>query len=1158
MRFRIIPTLHMPVLIPASSKPASPRLASLSLIFILLAAVSLPAQTFRGTILGTVTDPSGAVVAGAKVTVTNAGTALERSTETSADGSYALPELPIGTYTVTITLAGFETSVTTGVLVDTSAERRVNAVLKTGQVSTRVEVSGDLLPQVETTSTEIGGTLTSDTIESLPVNGRDYQKLIFMNPGVAGSPDQITDSPGSYGTFSMNGSRGRSNNFLLDGTDMNDGFRNDPAINEAGVFGDPATILPLDAIAELKVISNYEAEYGRNSGAVIDIVTKSGTNRMHGSGLEYLRTDQLGARNFFNNVGGENPFHNNQFGASLGGPIVKDHTFFYADYEGQRESGAQGGLSCVPDPAQVAADEAAITGAGGTVNSVATSLLSFFPAPNVPGTYGGPLVGTEDAGCPSGPDLSTATLFNNSIDSLIGKVDQDFESGLLTGRYYFGNSTQSFPFAQLAGGLLPGFDTVTPTRVQLVSISYVKNMNASQVNEARLGWNRFAEQFYPQDHSFNPDSIGLDTGVTNPFDFGLPQVTVSGFSPIGSTSSIPRRRVDSNWHFIDNYSWKIGRHDWKFGYEFRRTTIQIVQDNTFRGKLAFSTIATPSTLTGNGSLTALLEGSPSSGKIAQGDTLRHTAENNHSFYIQDEFRVTSRVTFNYGLRWDYFGVVHEKNNLFWQMSPTNGGTELQVGSPGGPGSLYNPDYNNFAPRVALAYDLTGKGHTVVRAGWGLFYDAFSQDIFTGHAPYNCAFCPGPAYSAATISSAGLSGNTLGNGAVFATSSPLGDFFGADPHLRTPYVQNFNLNVQQQLTSKMVLQVGYVGSTGVKLFRFRDLNQPTQAQITAFDISQCTTWGQTFPNCYIAGFDGPDGVDFNVPRTAFPNFFYVNREESTANSSYNSLQTSLRVNAWRGLTSQANFVWSHSIDNASDLEDFIPNASQPNNSFDTAAERGNSNFDIRRRFSWNFTYALPKRGGSLARLKDGWGADSAVTLQDGQPFNLNYNFEGDYSGGGEGFDRPDVVGPIQYGSAPYNFLNLTSFQVPCTFGNTTASSASGDSNCLTGSRHFGDMGRNSLRATTFKEWNFSVFKSTPITERVELQLRAEFFNLLNHPNFSNPILPNYIADPAVNGLDANGRGLGSYALTATGDVGIGNPFIGGGGPRGVQFVAKFTF
>jgi len=1113
----------------------------------LLSAASLSAQSFRGTILGTATDAQGAVVAGATVTAKNVGTGLERTAQTSADGSYALPELPIGTYTVTITLVGFRTFVATGVIVDVATERRVDAAMKPGQVSTKVEVAGDLLPQVETTSTELGGTLSAETIESLPVNGRDYQKLIFLNPGVAGSPDQITDSPGSYGTFSMNGSRGRSNNFLLDGTDMNDGYRNDPAINEAGVFGDPATILPLDAVAELRVISNYEAEYGRNSGAVIDIVTKSGSNKLHGSALEYLRTGQFGARNFFNSEGGKNPFHNNQFGAALGGPIVKDHTFFYFDYEGQRETGAQGGLSCVPDPAQIVADESAITAGGGTVNPVALALLARnpYPAPNVPGTYGAALVGTEDSLCPNGPDLSTATLFSNKIDSLIGKVDQNFVSGLLTGRYYFGNSTQSFPFAQLAAGLLPGFNTVTPTRVQLVSISYVKNVNSSQVNEARLGWNRFAEGFFPQDKSFNPTSIGLDTGVTNPYDFGLPGIDVGSFSPIGATDSVPRSRVDANWHFIDNYSWKVGRHDVKFGYEFRRTTIQLIEDNSFRGSLSFN------------DLSDLLNGIVDGGGISGGDALRHTAENNHSVYIQDEFRMTARLTVNYGMRWDYFGVVHEKNNLFYQMSPANGGTELQVGSPGGPSSLYNPDYNNFAPRVGLAYDITGKGETVIRAGWGLFYDAFSQDIFLGHIPYNCVFCPGPAFAGvgpAAIYSEGLSGNNLGAGSLFSSPSPLGDFFGTNPDIRTPYVQNFNLNLQQQLNSKIVLQVGYVGSTGTKLFRFRDINQPTQAQITAYD-SSCPLGG-SFPDCPIAGYDN----DSNVPRTNLPNFFYVNQEESTANSSYNALQTSLRVNGWHGLTSQANFVWSHSIDNASDSDDFIPNAAQPNNSYNTAAERGNSNFYIRRRFSWSLGYELPKRGGNLAKLKDGWGVDSAVTLQEGQPFTLNYDFEGDYSGSGEGFDRPDVVGPIQYGSAPYNFLNLASFQVPCTFGNTSAASdsPSGDSNCLAGTRHFGDLGRNQLVATSFKEWNFSVFKNTLVSEHVMLQLRAEFFNLLNHPNFSNPELPAYISDPATNGLDANGRGIGNLALTATGDVGIGNPFLGGGGPRGVQFVAKISF
>jgi hypothetical protein len=1120
----------------ARTFPVSIRLVLMSLlmslVFILLATLNLSAQTFRGTILGTVTDPSGAVVPGAKVTAKNTGTGLERSTETSTDGSYALPELPIGTYSVTVTQTGFQTFIASGVTVDVAGERRINAAMKTGQISTKVEVSGDLLPQVETTSAELGGTLTADTIESLPVNGRDYQKLIYLNPGVAGSPDQISDSPGSYGTFSMNGSRGRSNNFLLDGTDMNDGYRNDPAINEAGVFGDPATILPLDAVAELKVLSNYEAEYGRNSGAVINIVTKSGTNDLHGSLLEYFRSGKLGARNYFNvDPAPKSPFNNNQFGGALGGAIVKDKTFFYADYEGQDENGAQAGSVCVPDPTEIAYD----ISTNGPANAVTAALLARnpWPTPNIASAApqagqilgNGPTATGFDTGCPNGNNLSSSTAFFNRVDSFIGKIDQNFNANnLLTGRYYFGNSNQSFPFAQLAGGLLPGFNTVTPTRVQLVALSYVKVVNSNQVNEARLGWNRFAEGFFPEDQAFNPNSIGLDTGVSN-YDGGLPATSVGSFSQIGATSSIPRNRVDSNWHFVDDYSWKAGKHDVKFGYEFRRTTIMQVIDHNFRGTLGFA------------DMSDFLNGLPDGGKQVQGDSRRHTYQNSDGLFIQDSFRATPRLTLNYGVRWDYFGVTGEKDGLFYTVG------DLSTGGDNVPTSqLYGKDLNNFAPRLAAAYDLTGKGTTVIRAGWGLFYDAFSQDMFLGHLPWNCVFCPGPAYPGLgpqALATGSASGPLAADTPVYSGYGPEGDFFAVDPKMRTPYVQNFNLNFQQQLGAKTVLQVGYVGSKGTKLFQFLDINQPSQAQITAADL-------------------GCDCINsYSVPRTYAPNFFYLNQERSSANSIYHALQVSLRTSGWHGLTSQANFVWSHSIDTASDLEDFEPNQAQPQDSTNPAGDRGNSSFDIRRRFTWNFTYQLPKMGGALPKLKNGWGLDGVLNLQDGQPWQLNYEFQGEYSGSGEGFDRPDQISAAQYSSNPAQYLNLASFAAPCTWGNPNNDGTADETNCVPGTRHFGNEGRNSLAGPAFKEFNFSVFKDTSLGEHVTMSLRAEFFNLLNHPNFSNPLLPNFIGD--IGSPDAaTGQHSGYYSLTATGDVGIGNPFLGGGGPRGVQFAAKFTF
>src|SRR5579862_5573477 len=565
--------------------------ARIILAFVLLAAVSLSAQTFRGTILGTVTDPSGAVVPGAKVTVRNVATGLERSTDTSADGSYSIPELPIGTYDVTVTQTGFQTYVTKGVNVDVASERRVDAAMKAGQISTRVEVSADELPMIETTSNTLGGVLTQEDVKDLPINGRDYTKLIFLNPGVAGSPDQITDSPGSFGEFSMNGARGRSNNYLLDGTDMNDGYRNDPAINQGGVFAVPSAILPIDAVGEMRVLSNFEPEYGRNAGATVNIVTKSGTNNLHGDVFEYFRNDALDARNYFNFANQPRaPFHNNQFGGALGGPIVKDKTFFFLDYEGQRESVGTVTLDCVPDPAQVNADIAA----NGPANPVTAAILKFWPAPNIPGTFGNPSATAgvgEDIGCPAGPNASLVTPSYNNLSSVIAKIDQNFnQSNIVTGRYFFGDSMQSFPLALTAsGGELPGFNTITPTRVQLVSLSYVHTFGTTKVNEVRYGWNRFAEGFFPQDQKFEPSSIGLcaassaaDCTGLGPHNSGMPIIlaaaTPSGatsfFAQPGTTSGDPRQRVDTNNQFVENFSWKITKHDLKMGFDFRRTSVE--------------------------------------------------------------------------------------------------------------------------------------------------------------------------------------------------------------------------------------------------------------------------------------------------------------------------------------------------------------------------------------------------------------------------------------------------------------------------------------------------------------------------------------------------------------------------------------------------------
>ena len=1094
-------------------------------LLLVLSALGMPAgaQTFRGTILGTVTDSSGLAVGGATVTVRNVDTGLLRTVTTSEDGGYSAPELPIGHYDVSVERSGFKTASVTGLVVEVSNERRADVILQPGDVSQRVEVSGDSLPQVESTSNTLGGMIEASVATNLPVNGRDYQKLIFLVPGVAGSPDQITDSPGSYGTFSVNGARGRSNNFLLDGTDMNDGYRNDPAINEAGVFGTPATILPIEAIAEMHVLSNFEVEYGRSAGGVINIVTRSGGNAVHGTGFEFLRNSAADARNYFNQVGSpQNPFHNNQFGGALGGPIRKDKTFFFVDYEAMREKGAESSTACVPTAQDIATATAAN---GDVVNPVIANLLAKNPWPS-PNLGGSCISDGTDGQTPVTANISLATPFSNRVDSAIVKIDHRFnENNLLTGRYYIGDSTQSFPLALVGGGLVPGYNTSTPTRVQLVSLSYVATISPSIYNESRLGWNRFAEGFFPQDRSFDPASIGLNTGTTS-YDFGLPKISVSGLAPIGADNGDPRQRVDTNWHYIDNISWKAGKHDVKFGYEFRRTSISQIFNRGFRGNLSFD------------SLNTFIAGTPTGGAQRQGNTNRNTFENSHAAYVQDSFRWKRNVTINLGLRYDYFGIVQEKHGNFTNVDPATG-----LGVILGQSRLYEPDYNNWGPRASVAWDVRGKGRTVLRAGYGVFYDAFSQDMFMGHLPFNSGFDPGPAYSGFgpnPISSASANPGPLDPTVpVYGFSSTMGDAFGVDRHIRTPYMQNFNLNFQQELSRRTVLQIGYVGSNGHKLFRFRDINQPSQAQITAADLAcDCIN-------------------DGSVPRR-FPTFYYINYQESSANSVYNALQTSLRVNDWHGLTSTLNYTWSHSIDDASDGEDFVPNASQPNDSTAPIGKnRGNSNFDVRNRLTWNFMYQFPNRKGSWQRVTDGWGLNGIVTVQSGQPFQLNYNFEDDYDGSGGFFGRPDVVAPVHYNQHdPSQYLDLTSFAVPCTYP-----AGGGDGfadSCIPGTRHFGNEGRNSLIGPHFRQFDFSIFKDTAITEHVKLELRFEAYNLFNHPNFANPYLPAFIADAAANGVGADGRSLGALRLTATGDVGIGYPFLGSGGPRGLQVAAKISF
>ena len=1150
-------------------------LLALALFITLVSAGSIAAQTFRGSVLGSVTDTSGAAIVGATVTVHNVDTGVDRITDTTGDGGYLMPELPVGTYDITVELKGFQKAKITGVTVSVAAERRVDIVLKPGEVTQQVEVTAESVPVVETSSDTLGGTFESRAVENLPINGRDYTKMLILVPGATGEPNGGGDSPGSYGQFSVNGSRGRANNYLLDGTDMNDGYRNLPAINQGGVFGTPGTILPEDSIQELSILSNTEAEYGRNSGSVVNIITKSGTNELHGSVFEDFRNAVLNARNYFNAVGQpKDAFRNNQFGGTIGGPIAKDKLFFYGSYEGQREGMAITSLNTVPTLNDgVVGDsndyQQAIIALGGDPSQCTTTVIACID--NNSGVVN-PVIKkfydlcNSNGGCSGGHNIWPTTSAvggpaTNNLDSAIMKIDYNMNANnQISGRYFFGNSHQSFPLGVGGGNNLPNTNTNAPIRTQLVSLSWVKTVSPEKVNEARFGWNRYRNGFFPQDASIFGDpnvSLGLNTidlqgaGTANPRDYGLPTIEVSGLAHLGSSAfSNPRNRVDSNYQLFDNFSWKLNRHDIKFGGEFRRTTVSSFNDLTERGVLEFP------------GLSEFLAGGLDDGNIMVGNTSRNAHQNSLAFYVQDGYHATNRLTVNWGLRWDYFGVIGADGNQLSIYDPTVG---LVQKNP-----LYPKDFNNFSPRVSVAYDVFGKGKTVVRTGFGVFYDAFSQDFFTGQLAYN-TFNVGSAYNAIGPNPISITfalnpalpvdagGNSIiqpgvpvfdPTSVIAGPTNQTTDAFTVSQKLRTPYVYNYNFNVQQEIVHNTVFEIGYVGSAGRKLFHFIDINQPTQAEITAADLG-CNCINSVFNTQPV-----PRPFDTAAPLSAFaPNQpFYVNQVQTSANSNYNSLQISLTQRNWYHFYNQIAYTWSHSIDTASDGQDYVPNASQPNDSTNPGGNKGNSNFDTRNRFVFTSTYDIPKAA-ALGKFGEGWSLSGVLTIMSGHPFNLNYDFEGDFDGSGEGFGRPDVIAPIHYNySNPAQFLDLSSFTVPCSFdGLGTA-----DTDCVPGTRHFGNEGRNSLLGPNYRNLDFAISKMTSINERWKVQFRTDFYNLFNHPNFASPLLPAFFADAGFNGINLNGTSAGFYPLQATSDVGLGNPILGGGGPRSIQFALKFLF
>lgn len=1151
------------------------RLVPLVILALLAFEMSLTAQTSEGRILGLVTDSSGAVVSGAKVTITNTATGISRSLTTTAAGDYNAPNLEPGPYIMTAEAPGFKKSLRTGLRLEVARDIRIDFSLSPGAISETVTVSEEA-PIVNTTTDVLGGTFSNKAINELPLLGRDFQNLADLQPGIQRTPG------GGFLSTTANGNRPNDNNYIVDGLDDNDAYYGTTVINAEGVEGTPATHLPIDAIQEFNVQSSPEADYGWKPGAIINIGIKSGTNSFHGSTYYFNRNGATDARNWFNPspdaIAALN-FH--QFGASAGGPILKNKLFIFGNYEGVRDKVGNPGLVSVPvsvpiaggDPDNSIADAFALCTADANCSSVSQKLATLLPFNPGPDT-----------------ELNLDLNNNNREDNGILKLDYRLsEKHNLVGSYFIGDSLQTEEDTTVVN---PLFLSSAKTRAQVVGGGWIWTPTPRLTNQVHVGYNRFWQQVVQADHNTNPIQYGLNTGVTDPVNFGMPEIRISGFvqHTLGGNQSWPLYTTpNQTLQVTDNANYVWGKHNLHFGGEFRTGKTDNLRNTFGSGEIRFSDLE---------SFTTGDVRSRGGNFVFVGDSRRVVDQKSFGAFVQDNWRVTPRLTIDAGLRYDVSLPIHEQHDLLSNFDPAIG--LVQVGR--GISQPYKNDYNNFGPRLGLAWDPRGKGNTVFRAGVGVIYEIPHISVFIGQSNTNAngislnpTGVPGAPVGpgGGTIAAATLSPDPDTMSANWKSGAPVfGDLstsnlvcssdapcpvFGLSKDLATPYVINWNANVQQAMWKNAALTVAYVGNKGTKLYNIRDINQ----NIYANDQGVI---GGGFP-------DEQTGRPFY---STFPTLSNIYQLGNGADSIYHGLQVTLRQNTTKGLYFVAGYTWAHAIDTSGSNRQF-----NIQNSYDPAFERSNSDSDIRHRFTFAMTYALPSKPG-FAQMLQGWQVNGIFTAQGGTPIFLYDSFD-DISGTGEFNDHWNITGspsnihwsknvPIPYVDPtadvpPFNtvqygvnsdgdpLLHVTSGAnstaqrcVDQAFafggqvgedqliGGPDADNPTNIGGCYVqggavitppAPGAFGNMRRNIVYGPGFVNLDFSVIKSFKFGERFSLQLRGEFFNILNHPNF---------ADPDHDLSDGPTLGLAQF----TPDVAASNPVIGSGGSRHIQVGAKIIW
>jgi hypothetical protein len=1185
-------------------------LGATSILFLLLP--STVAQTTAGRILGSISDQTGAAVVGAQVTITDVQHGTSRTLVTTQTGDYVAPDLPAGSYKVRAEAKGFKTIERVNIELEVGKDARIDLVLSPGLVSETLVIEEDA-PLVDATSATLGGTLSNKEINDLPLNGRNYENLLQLRPGVMRYPG------GGFSTTSANGLRAEDNAYLVEGLFNSEPYSGQAIINGAGIAGDSATILPIDSIQEFNLQQNPPAEYGWKPGAVVNVGLKSGTNKVHGTAFAFGRDGAMDARNFFNTAPNPKlPRTLEQFGGGLGGPIIKDKAFFFGAYEGQlydvgNSFGGVTSPSMVSLPTPNTPNCLFGTQTGDCANSIPDVIadlqaggITVSPTSlQVAGcALSGGAVTCNGKGFPTNnsQSINITNGFNNDVrvHNFVGKVDYRFnDRHSINGMYFFGNNrgtVEDFPELQSF------WRSQIHTRAQVAGGSWVWVPSARWVNEARFGYNRLYQPTLPGDLNTPASAYGLDTGVSGPFTGGLPRIGFGGyfFPGLGGFKWPKFQGPDAITQFLDHISYTAGKHALKFGGEIHRDGVRNAAYGNSRGSITFlGGILNPAST----QLEDFFAGFPFKATVEVGDPTLHLHNWAYAAFLQDDWRIARNLTLNLGLRYEYSSVVQEDHNLLGNFDPNVG--LIQVGKQ--ISRLYNPDHKNFGPRMGFAWDIGGNGRTVLRGGGGLTYETVNWQSFIA---FNNAFGPGSVPTGAPIdASNNTSGGTITTGNTtlkyFLSPTPVswdpsaGPLYGAPTincfnspcpimtvarNLTTPYVWTWTLNLQHALTSNMSVEVAYVGNHGTNLTGIRDINQPPVGSGWSSgpggELTLCLQSAPLYNNCVV---DNNGGEEANRPfANKFPYLSNIFQMGNVYKSNYNGLQVTLNSRNFHGLNMVAGYTYSHSLDDVGANWDFGYGSGLPQDSSHVGREYANSDFDIRHRFTLSLTYAVPGLKGH-GQLLEGWEINSIATLASPQywgPIDLGT----DAAGTGPLPVSPPASSPIRWSfyGKPSDFKPTTTgipffasgnpnIPLPSactsqalavdggTAGPSTASLnlfgcyAQGNSIMIPPPLgQFGNMGRNMFPDRGFRNLDFSIAKNWHFGERLRAQFRAEFFNIFNHPNFANPY-------GGQNGFGLNDPSVQPFGCgCATPDVAAANPVIGSGGSRAIQLGLKLSF